>query len=147
MDLSSLLKNTKPQEDQVEKKALPQGSYNVVIEKVEAKTSAAGNKGISLQMRVFGAQYNNYVVFDYMAISGSEKALEYSLPKLKKLGVLLGSEDATKWQGGKVRVNLSVDKKDDTKNINWGFSQVSEDDNTPISNNTTPTITADDLPF
>ena len=116
MDLSSLLSGVTAQADTQnnDKKALPAGNYNVVIEKVEAKTnSSTGNEGISLQMRVFGKAFNNYVVFDYMALtnSTSPKTLEYSLPKLKKVAMLCGSEDATKWQGKKVVVNLSVDNK------------------------------------
>ena len=151
MDLSNLLSGIKPQETQNnDKKALPAGKYDVVIEKVEAKTNpTSGNKGINLQMRVFGKVFNNFVLFDYMAISNqSPKVLEYSLPKLKKLAMLCGSEDATKWQGKRVSVNLSVDKKDATKNMNWGFSEYVGDDNTPISNNTGEAfITADQMPF
>jgi len=150
MDLSALLSGVKAQEDQsMEKKALPASDYNVVIEKVEAKTNAStGAKGISLQCRVFGEKYNNYVVFDYMAITGSDKALEYSLPKLKKLGMITGTENASTWVGKKVKMSLGIDKNDPTRNINWGFGEVVVDDNTPISSsNIKPTITSDDIPF
>ena len=153
MDLSSLLSGVTAQADTQnnDKKALPAGNYNVVIEKVEAKTnSSTGNKGISLQMRVFGKAFNNYVVFDYMALtnSTSPKTLEYSLPKLKKVAMLCGSEDATKWQGKKVVVNLSIDKNDNTRNMNWGFSEYVSDGNEPMNaSNGAPIITASDLPF
>jgi len=99
-------------------------------------------------MKVFGAKYNGYMVFDYMATKHpSEKVMGYSLPKLKKLGLLCGSEDMINWQGKTVTVNLSVDKKDPTKNMNWGFSECVAVDNTPVSNNSTPSVTASDLPF
>jgi hypothetical protein len=150
MDLSNLLNGVTPQEDQGgDKKALPAGRYNVAIEKVEAKTNAnTGNKGISLQMRVFGKKFNNYVVFDYMGITGSDKQLSYSMPKLKKLGLLSGSEDTDKWVGKKVTVSLGVDKQDNTRNMVWGYSELDQECNTPtspISNGAA--FTNSDLPF
>ena len=151
MDLSNLLNDVAlPVEQDGEKKALPQGSYNVVIEKVEPKTNMeSGNKGISLQMRVFGEKFNNYCLFDYMGITGSEKQLEYSLPKLKKVGLLCDSNDTSKWLGKKVSVRISVDKNDDTRNIIWGYSDAVVSDNTSMLSgaNTSANISASDLPF
>lgn len=152
MDLSNLLNGVSAQEDQQEKTALPAGKYNCVIEKVEAKTNAqSGNKGVNVTLRVFGAKFNNYCVFDYMAITHatSPKVLEYSLPKLKKLGLLCASEDTAQWVGKKVAVNLSVDKNDNTKNINWGYSEATEEDNTASLSGASTNVNVDtsDLPF
>ena len=150
MDLTSILNDVQPGEATTgEKSALPDGTYSVKIEKVEGKTNAqTGNKGVSLQMRVFGSKFNNYCMFDYMAITGSEGALKYSLPKLKKLGLLCASEATDNWIGKAVNVVVSVDKNDKTRNMIWGYSEYQLDDNTPIqaaSNGVT--VTSDDIPF
>lgn len=151
MDLSQILNSVTPQEStsNAEKSALPQGTYSVKIEKVEGKTNATtGNKGISIQLRVFGSKFNNYCLFDYMAITGSENALKYSLPKLKKLGLLASSENTDKWLGKAVMVDVSVDKNDPSRNIVWGYSEYVIDDNTPINVKANgSTITADEIPF
>lgn len=150
MDLSNLLSGIKPQEStKNEKTALPAGTYDVRIEKVEGKKNeTTGAAGISMQMRVFGSKFNNYCLFDYMLISGNENALEYSLPKLKKLGELCKSEMTESWLGKSVRVNLSVNKKDVTKNIIWGYSEYVADDNTPINTSSNSVaFSVDDLPF
>lgn len=150
MDLTSLLNNVKPQETTTnEKSALPDGTYSVRIEKVEGKTNAqSGNKGISVQMRVFGNKFNNYCLFDYMSITGSENQLKWSLPKLKKLGVLLASENTDSWVGKTVNVTVSVDKQDATRNVVWGYSEFQMDDNTPINTKANgATITVTDIPF
>lgn len=151
MDLANILNGVTPQETtNTEKSALPAGTYSVKIEKVEGKTNAtSGNKGVSMQMRVFGNKFNNYCLFDYMAITGSENALKYSLPKLKKLGVLTGAENTDNWIGKAVNVDVSVDKNDSTRNIVWGYSEYQMDDNTPITNGAlnSAAITASDVPF
>jgi len=149
MDLSNLLSNVKPQEDVQEKRALPPGSYDVKIEKVEGKTNEqTGAKGISLQLRVFGEEFNNYVLFDYMLISGgSEKALTYSLPKLKKLGVLTDTENASLWVGKDVRITVSVDKQDAARNIIWGYSQVQGKVVNAAPSGTNATFNVDEIPF
>lgn len=149
MDLSNLLSGVEAQEEQSDvKKALPDGNYNVKIEKVEGKKNeTTGSAGVSMQMRVYGEKYNNYCLFDYMLIKGSEAGLKYSLPKLKKLGTLCASENTDAWVGKTVNVRLSVDKNDNTKNIIWGYQEAQAVDNTPIVNNTTTSITASDLPF
>jgi len=148
MDLSDVLNGVAAQEDQQEKTALPTGHYNVVIEKVDSKTSeTTGSKGISMQMRVFGAKFNNYVIFDYMLIAGNEAALKYSLPKLKKLGALCESENTASWVGKKVNVNLSLDKRDETKNIIWSYQSVADASEEPVSVSAKSNITTSDLPF
>ena len=148
MDLSGLLQNTKAQEDQSEQTALPQGTYDVKIEAVEGKTNEqTGSKGVSLKLRVFGPKFNNYCLFDYMLIQGNEKALEYSLPKLKKIGVLLSSEDTSIWIGKSVRVRLSVDKRDTDRNIIWGYHEFVGDDNTPVSSDKSKSFDHDSIPF
>lgn len=149
MDLQKLLNGVEAQEETSnEKTALPQGDYTVMIEKVEPKTNATtGNKGVSLQMKVRGAKYNNYTVFDYMGLTGSEKQLSYSLPKLKKLGLLTGSENTDGWNGKMVKISVSVDKQDATRNIVWGYGEPIVDDNTPISTSNKPAIDTSDIPF
>jgi hypothetical protein len=148
MDLSNVLNGVAAQEDQQEKSALPTGHYNVTIEKVEGKTNeTTGSKGVNMQLRVFGAKFNNYVIFDYMLIAGNEAALKYSLPKLKKLGALCGSENTATWVGKKVNVNLSLDKRDETKNIIWSYQSVADVGEEPVINSSQSNITASDLPF
>lgn len=151
MDLSQILNNVAPQEstNNSEKTALPTGTYSIKIEKVEGKTNAqTGNKGLSLQMRVFGNKFNNYCLFDYMAITGSEAALKYSLPKMKRLGLLAGSENTDSWIGKVANVNVSVDKNDATRNVVWGYSEHVLDDNTPIQTAANGSaITTSDIPF
>jgi hypothetical protein len=150
MNLESILNGIEAQADSSnEKRALPANDYNVKIEKVEGKKNEqTGTAGVNMQMRVFGKKFNNYVLFDYMSIKGSEQALKYSLPKLKKLGVLCGSEITDAWVNKTVNVSVGVDKNDPTKNIVWGYKEVQEADNTPVTNNTANTeVTADELPF
>ena len=148
MDLTQILNNVQPQESKGEMKALPKGTYNVRIEQVEGKTNeSTGSAGVNVKMRVFGNKFNNYVLFDYMLIKGNENALKYSLPKLKRLGAVMGSEDTSKWLGKQASVQVSVDNKDESKNIVWSYSDASIEDNTPFNNNSDAKITATDLPF
>tara|TARA_R110000850_G_scaffold261047_1_gene388769 strand:+ start:225 stop:683 length:459 start_codon:yes stop_codon:yes gene_type:complete len=148
MDLTGLLNGVTPAAEQKENKALPDGHYNVVIEKIEAKHNKQTDaKGISLQMRVFGVEHNNRVIFDYMLIAGSEAGLKYSLPKLKKLGELFQSENTQNWAGKKVNVNVSVDNKDATRNMVWSYQSVADVGEEPSNNSAQSTITADSLPF
>ena len=149
MDLQKLLNGVEAAAEQSnEKTALPQGDYTVMIEKVEPKTNATtGNKGVSLQMKVRGAKYNNYTVFDYMGLTGSEKQLSYSLPKLKKLGLLTGSENTDGWNGKMVKISVSVDKQDVTRNIVWGYSAPVVDGNEPIQTDAKPVFNSDSIPF
>jgi len=149
MDLQKLLNGVEaPAEKTNEKTALPQGDYTVVIEKVEPKTNATtGNKGVSLQMKVRGAKYNNYTLFDYMGLTGSEKQLSYSLPKLKKLGLLTGSENTDSWNGKMVKISVSVDKQDATRNIIWGYGEPVVDGNEPITATNKPAFDSVDIPF
>lgn len=148
MDLSNLLNGVAAAEDQQENTALPDGHYNVVIEKIEAKHNKQTDaKGVSLQMRVFGAKYNNRVIFDYMLIAGSEAGLKYSLPKLKKLGELFQSENTQNWLGKKVNVNVSVDNKDATRNMVWSYQSVADVADEPVASAASTNISASDLPF
>jgi hypothetical protein len=83
-----------------------------------------------------------------MAITGSEAALKYSLPKMKRLGLLAGSENTDTWIGKVANVNVSVDKNDATRNVVWGYSEHVLDDNTPIQATTNGSaITASEIPF
>jgi len=150
MDLSQILNNVTPQETKTndEKSALPAGNYSVKIEKVEGKTNATtGNKGVSLQMRVFGNKFNNYCLFDYMALTGNETALTYSLPKLKTLGKINGSENTDAWVGKIANVSVSVDKKDAARNIVWSYSEHVLDDNAPIQASSNGAFNSDSIPF
>jgi len=150
MDLSSILNGVQAQETKTDdkKSALPAGTYSVKIEKVEGKTNATtGNKGVSLQMRVFGNKFNNYCLFDYMALTGNETALTYSLPKLKTLGKINGSENTDSWVGKVANVSISVDKKDPARNIVWSYSEHVLDDNTPIQPSANGIINSDSIPF
>jgi hypothetical protein len=148
MDLSSVLNGVTPAKEQEEMKALPDGHYNVKIEKVEGKHNKQTDaKGISVQMRVFGVEHNNRVIFDYMLISGSEAGLKYSLPKLKKLGELCASENTDLWVGKTVNVNVSVDNKDATRNMVWSYQTCADVSSEPVGIVTASTITANDLPF
>ena len=148
MDLSNVLNGVTPAAEQQENKALPDGHYNVVIEKIEAKHNKQTDaKGISLQMRVFGEKHNNRVIFDYMLIAGSEAGLKYSLPKLKKLGELFKSENTQDWSGKRANVNVSVDNKDITRNMVWSYQSVADVADEPINTGIQSNITTSDLPF
>lgn len=148
MDLTQILNNVQPQESKGDLKALPKGVYNVMIEEVEGKQNeSTGAAGVNVKMRVFGNKFNNYVLYDYMLIKGNENALKYSLPKLKKLGVVMESEDTSKWLGKQASVQVSVDNKDESKNIIWSYDSPKVEDNTPVNNNKDAVITANDLPF
>jgi len=151
MDLSNLLNGVQAptEQDRGEKKALPQGWYDVTIKKIDPKTNQnTGNKGLSFHLRVFGEKYNGYVLFDYMALTGSEGALKFSLPKLKKLGELNASENTQQWVGKRVSVNVSVDKQDETRNVIWRYGAYVGDNSAPAMNvSTNNAYTASEIPF
>ena len=112
MDLGNLIKGVSPEESIGG--ALPAGSYNVMIDKVEGKDTAAGGKAISLQLRVFGDKYNNAVIFDQVNVAHptSAQTVEIGKGRIAKLVELLGTAEADNWIGKGVTVYAKVVKQE-----------------------------------
>jgi len=147
MNLDAIL-NGVESEKSMEKGALKVGMYDVAIEKVEEKQNKNGGKALNFQLRVVGANCTNAVVFDRINydLPNSPEAQRIGLGRLKRISELCGSTDVAQMIGKKLTVNVGVRKSveyGDQNNVKGYFPL----DNTAISNNTTPTITADSIPF
>lgn len=112
MDLGNLISGVKPEENVGG--ALPSGNYNVMVERVEGKDSAAGGKILNIQLRVFGEKYNNACIFDSINIfvPTSEVATDIGKGRVAKLAEVFGSAETDNWIGKAVTVYAKIIKQD-----------------------------------
>jgi hypothetical protein len=151
MDLANLLNGVTPEQEK-SMGALPQGGYDVAIEKVEPKSNDNGWKALNFQLRVVGEKFNNAVVFDQVTIahSTSEKAVEIGKARLAKIAELCGTTDTANMLGKQLNIYVGV-KEDEyngnkiERNVIWNYSQLKDD--AVVTNNVAPKITTDDIPF
>jgi hypothetical protein len=151
MDLSALLNGIKPETER-SMGALPQGGYDVAIEKVEPRSNDKGWKALNFQLRVIGEECNNAVIFDQVTIAHdtSSKAVEIGKSRLARIAELAGSMDTDKMVGTKMNVYVGI-KKDTyngverEQNVVWNYSDVDKDAVQPGA--VASKITADDIPF
>lgn len=156
MDLGNLLNGVKPEEGRGG--ALPAGNYNVMIEKVEGKDTAAGGKALSIQLRIFGEKYNNAVIFDFINLSHptSQEAADIGKGRAARIAELVGNTNTDGWLNKAVTVYAGVQKQEGFEDRNT-IGQYKAYDNagqgtTPTGNQNTqgnsPAQTAtDDIPW
>lgn len=79
---------------------IPNGSYSSFVDKVEFKTSKKGQEYLSLGFKIFGAEYENRVVFSIYNINHpTEQAKNIALADIKKMLLATGlTEDKMNFQ-------------------------------------------------
>ena len=98
-------------------KPLPAGTYNVIIDKVEAKKTKLGDNALDVQMSVEGT---NRKLFDYIMLSHSnETVVKIGRSRAKAMFIAgFGKPNGNflELAGKLVRVKITIDKKDPTRN-------------------------------
>jgi hypothetical protein len=96
---------------------LPAGTYNVIIDKVEAKKTKAGDNALNVQMSVEGL---NRKLFDYIMLTHSNPdAVKIGRGRAKAMFIAgFGKPNGNflELAGKLVRVKITIDKKDPTRN-------------------------------
>jgi hypothetical protein len=106
--------------------ALPKGTYDATIDNVELRTTKAGTgQFLSVELTVVGPTHANRKLWANLNIQNpNPKAQEIGLAQLK--GVfdacgLVGDADTDETIGHLVKVQVSIDKNDATRNQVQGF--------------------------
>ena len=99
--LKALLGSFTPTElPQDQNSLIPEGEYSAIVDKVEVKTSKAGNAYLSVWHKLTGnAYYNNSMVFDNLNLGHSDpkvqnQALGTLASLLKSAGIVPGKTDS-----------------------------------------------------
>lgn len=69
---------------------IPKGKYPAIVDEVEFGESSTGNPMLTIKYKITEGEYEGRNLWDFIVLGG--KALEFSLPKLKKFLVRLCPE-------------------------------------------------------
>lgn len=69
---------------------LAAGDYRAVIQKMEIKTSAAGNKGVNVQFQITEGSAKNRIQFAWLGVFGEERNNKISKGQLHTIGECVG---------------------------------------------------------
>lgn len=126
IDLTEFLEIERPEDTSGDFKALPDGTYDCVVDRVEVRQTSAGDDMLSISYKVSDGKYAGRLIFENLNLwhSESEEAKHIALKNLWSIHEALGfeelSENAEQLVGGPLSVKVKVVKhwSDPDKQVN-----------------------------
>ena len=122
---------------------LPAGEYEMMIVKSDTKATKAGTGHyLETEMHVISGEHSGRRHWERFNLDNpNQQAVKIAQESLARLCAALGLEevnDSEELHDRPFIAEVAIDKKDDTRNVIWGYKAVMEAPTKPVINSTKP---------